>query len=118
MVVVLLAVGLNLGLPAFNTPSSHKLVLNVNYQQEYKIEVQSTAPIVFPVAKDGHVTVDVPVLPRSCSWRWFGLTIIDRSPYNRKLIYVVCEGKVVRRLSIRELEQLPLDESGTRKLNL
>jgi len=116
--IVALAVGLNLGLPPYNAPSTHNLVLNVNGHRTYKIQVQSTMLIDFPVSKDGRVTVDIPVLPRSCSWRWFGLTIVDRSPYGRRVIQVVCDGKVMRRLSIRELEKLPLDESGAHKLKL
>jgi hypothetical protein len=72
----------------------------------------------FPVSTSGEVVVDVPRLPGSCSLICCGIILRDGSPYNRKVIEVLRDGRLVRKLSLRQLQRLPLDSSGARKLAL
>jgi hypothetical protein len=49
---------------------------------------------------------------------WFGIAIRDGSPKSLKAIHILRDGRVIRRLSLRQLERLPLDASGARQVNL
>lgn len=70
----------------------------------------------FPVARDGQVTIDVPPLPLTCSSICVGFTIRDGSPNSLKAIHILRDGGGVRRLSLREVEKLPLDGAGGREI--
>jgi hypothetical protein len=72
----------------------------------------------FPVSPDGAVTIDVPRLPRSCSWVFFGFNITDGSPKSLKAIQIVRNGRIVRQLSLRQIEALSLDNRGVRQIKL
>ncbi len=82
--------------------------------------VRVTWPVTnqFPVSKDGQAVVEIPALPYSSSLICFGVKLTDGSPRSRKIVEVLRGDQVVRRLSLRELEHLPSDSSGARKLSL
>jgi hypothetical protein len=94
-------------LPRYNTPTSYKIQLETTKKANYR---------TFPVPESGNVTIDVPRLPRSCSWDWFCFTVIDGSPETRRLISIVRDGKVVHRYSIADLERLRTNGSNTIRL--
>ena len=110
--------GTALTLPKYNDPETYYLAIVAEPSHDYVVRIIGPAVADFPVSQDGRVTINVPQLPRSCSWICWGITIRDGSPYKRKAVHVLRDGKVVRRLSLAQLEQLPLDESGSRKLHL
>jgi hypothetical protein len=70
----------------------------------------------FPVSGSGEALVDIPALPRGCSLVCLGIKLQDGSPYNRKGIEVVRDDRVVCRLSLRQIERLPADSAGRRRL--
>lgn len=73
----------------------------------------------FPVAADGRVTFDVPTLPRGCDTYLFGfLKLSDGSPERVKAIHVLKNEKIVHKLSLQKLENLPVDADGYHILDL
>jgi hypothetical protein len=98
-------------------PLQYRLLLSgsaTNY------EIRVTWPITneFAVSKTGEAVIDVPALPHGCSLICLGVKLTDGSPRTRNVIDVVRSGNVVRRLSLRDLDRLPADASGARKLEL
>ena len=125
LVVVLLGVatlvvfGATLGLPVYNIPAQYRLSVVAKSPGDYVVRVAAiTLTNDFPVSPDGAVTIDVPRLPRSCSWVLFDFRVIDGSPKTFKAIHVIRNGRVVRRLSVRQIEGLPLDSQGARQIGL
>ena len=125
LVVVLLVVatlvifGAALALPAYNIPGQYRLHVATKSPEEYVVCVAAmTSTNDFPVSPDGAVTLDVPRLPRSCSWMFFGFSITDGSPKSLKAIHIMRDGRVIRRLSLRQIEALPLDSRGARQIRL
>ena len=49
---------------------------------------------------------------------WFGLTIRDGSPKRLKAIEILQDGRIIRQLSLRELERLPVDPTGVKQISL
>lgn len=98
-------------------PTQYRVVLS-DSSTNYGIRV--TWPITndFVVSKTGEALIDVPALPHGCSLICLGVKLTDGSPRSRKVIDVLRGGSVVRRLSLRELDRLPSDSSGARKLEL
>jgi hypothetical protein len=72
----------------------------------------------FHVSSSGEALVDVPALPGGCSQVCLGIKLSDGSQYGRKVIELVRDDRVVRRLSLRQMERLPEDASGRRKISL
>jgi len=82
--------------------------------------IRTTWPVTneFVISKTGEALIDVPALPRGgCSLVCLGIKLTDASPRSRKVIDVLRDGIVVRRLSLRELDRLPPNRSGARKLD-
>ena len=84
----------------------------------YEVQVVGATSATFPVAEDGSVSVNVPVLPRRCSLVCFGLTLFDGSPRTRKTIKVLRNGDVVRKMSLRDLTAIAPDPSGALRIEL
>lgn len=72
----------------------------------------------FAVSKDGQALVEIPALPHGCSLICLGIKLTDGSPRSRIIVEVLRGVQVVRRLSLRELERLPSDPAGAKKLGL
>jgi hypothetical protein len=115
---LVLIFGTVMALPKYNHPATYRLAVVTEPSHNYVVRVIGSEAADFAVAQDGRVTIDVPRLPRSCSWVCLGITIRDGSPYNSKAIQVLRDGKIVRRLSLRQLERLHMDEAGVRKMAL
>lgn len=110
--------GAALVLPAYNIPAQYRLGLAGNETSGFVVRVVGSATNDFPVAQNGEVTIDVPRLPRACSWMWFGIILRDGSPESRKAIHVLRDGRVIRWLSLRQLDCMPLDSAGTWQIRL
>src|SRR5262249_1638728 len=63
----------------------------------------------FSISANGEALVDIPALPRGCSLVCLGVKLQDGSPYNWKVVEVLRGGRVVRRLSLRQIDRLPAD---------
>jgi len=120
LVVIAIAVcaGLIRAYPTGNTPRTYNLLIETKEPRGLSVEVLSDRTLAFAVDDAGRVALQVPSLPRTCSWQWFGLKIVDGSPKTRKLIRVVRNGTAVRRLSIAQLEGIQPSPDGTIKLRL
>lgn len=108
--LLLFYVGLGTVMPVSNKPADYKIALITKKAGEYKVQVV-VGPncTTFPVGPDGQTTIHVPVIPKSCSLVWFWITVVDRSPENRRVISIIGNGQVVRKLSLRQLESMPRD---------
>jgi hypothetical protein len=95
----------------YNTPSQQKLHVQAASPTNCVVRVAETE--TFAVAADGRVVFDVPRLPRGCDTYLFGVIKIgDGNPENVPAIHVLRSGKVVRKLSLQKLEELPVDAEG------
>ena len=72
----------------------------------------------FSISTNGEGLIDIPALPGGCSLVCLGIKLQDGSPYNRKVLEVLRDGRVIRRLSLQQIERLPSDTSGRRTLSL
>ncbi len=115
---VIAAAGTARVLPAYNTPATYRLHLVSEPMQQYTVEVRGSKVTSFPVTVEGRVTIEVPVLPRRCSWVCFGIRILDGSPKTRKAVVVTNNGRVVRRFSTQQLERLQQNASNERVIKL
>jgi hypothetical protein len=121
-IVIVVAVALSLSgcvqaLHAYNTPGQEKLHVVIARSGQYAVRIQDHTESVVP--PDGRVLVDVPALPRGCSVYLFGcIKLRDGSPERVRAIQVLRDGKVVRRLSLRTLHDLPIDSDGYRVVKL
>jgi hypothetical protein len=98
-------------------PAQYRVVLSGS-STNYAICLTWPVPKEFGVSRTGEVVVDVLAIPHGCSLVCLGIKLTDGSARSRKVIEVLQAGRVVRRLSVRELENLPADSSGTRKLDV
>ena len=104
-------------LHAYNTPGQEKLHVVTARDGQYVVRIEDHTETVVP--PDGRVLVDVPTLPRGCSVYFFGfIKVSDGSPEGVRAIQVLRDGKVVRRLSLRTIHELPLDSDGYRVVKL
>ena len=109
--------GCTYALHPHSEPVQEKLHLLGDHSGPYVIQVQDQGEIVVPT--DGRVVVDVHALARACSVYLFGfIKTKNGAPERLPAIYILREGRVVRRLSLRTLHDLPLDPEGYRVLKL
>jgi len=118
LAALFVAVGLRKATPRYNNPATYRVRLQTETEGHYRIDIQAPQMLTFLVSSNREATVNIPRLPRACCWDLFGFTLVDGSPNTRRLIWVVRDDVVVRRLSIVELERLPLDSDGTIRLKL
>jgi len=104
-------------LHAYNQPGPERLHLVSKRSGTVLIRVAGHDETLVPA--DGRVEINVPRLPRGCSVNLFGLIKMgDGSPERVRAIHVVRDGKVVRKLSLDNIHELPLEPDGYRKLTL
>ena len=72
----------------------------------------------FSISQTGDAIIDIPALPHGCNLTCLGITLKDGSPRSRKVVQVFREERVVRRLSIEEIDDLSARGSGTVRLDL
>ncbi len=119
-----ICLGLTLGLSGctyalqpYNTPGPEKLQIVSARTGLYAIRIDGHGDT--PVGPDGRVIVAVPALPRGCSPYLFGLIKIgDGSPERLKAVHVLRNGNIVRKLSLREIHDLPTNPDGYRLVKL
>jgi hypothetical protein len=104
-------------LHAYNQPGPERLHLVSKRSGTLLIRVEGHDETLVPA--DGRVEINVPRLPRGCSVYLVGIIKMrDGSPERVRAIHVVRDGKVVRKLSLDDIHDLPLEPGGYRKLKL
>jgi hypothetical protein len=104
-------------LQAYNTPGQERLHFVNASGGQYAVRIEDNPQTLVP--PDGRVLVDVPRLPRGCSVYLFGvIKLSDGSPERVRAIQVLRNGKVVRRLSLQTIHNLPLDSDDYRMVKL
>ena len=84
----------------------------------YVVRVTWPATNEFPISQTGNAIIDIPALPRGCSLICLGVKLREGSSRSRKVVDVVRGDRVVRRLSVQELDDLSAKGSGTVRLDL
>jgi hypothetical protein len=100
------------------TPPMQYRVVLTGPSTNYGIRLTWPVTNEFVVSRSGEAVIDIPALPHGCSLICLGVKLTDGSPRSRKVVDVLRDRSVVRRLSLRELDRLPPDSSGARKLEL
>jgi len=105
-------------LPPPNAPSVQRLSVVASAPEEYSIRVAATLGATFAVPPSGEVLVEIPSLPRTCSQYFLGMRVSNGSPKAKKAVLVSRRGRVVKKLSLNDLDRLPVDATGRRQLRL
>jgi len=116
--LALLAIGCGLALPPYNEPFEEKVVVIGLPPRDAQFRIEADVPVDVPIGPDGRTTLPFPVLPRECSSYLFGICVRDRSVEARKLLELRQDGRIVARVSVRQLRQLPVDRAGYHELRL
>jgi len=115
LTLVLLLTGCVYRLQAYNRPGPEKLHIVTTRPGEYRVRIENHGET--PVPPDGRVVLEIPTLPRGCSPYLFGfIKLGDGRPERLRAIQVVRDGKVIRKLSLVDIHDLPLDGDGYRLL--
>jgi hypothetical protein len=99
-------------------PAQYRIKIGADQPTNCTIRVTWPHTKEFSFSTSGEAVVDVPALPHGCSYVCLGIRLCDGSPYSRKIIQLVRGGQIVRHMSLREVDELPADASGTRRLSL
>jgi hypothetical protein len=95
----------------YNQPSHHKVRLDPLQPGLWAVRVSDAT---YPLSQEGSVAFDVPRLERTCTTRFLGIKVREQNPDDLPLIQITKDGRTVKKLSIRKLENLPLDQQGFR----
>jgi len=114
----LVANGCVLALPGYNSPFTEKMIVLAEDPSAISVQIEDGGQGALPVAEDGRLVLEFPVLPRECSTYLLGVRLKDRSVEARKIIQLVRDGRVVKMLSVNQLRRLPIDEQGFHKVRL
>lgn len=116
--VAFVANGCVLVLPGYNTPFSEKMVVLAKDPSAFSVQIEDGGQGSLPVAEDGRLILEFPVLPRECSTYLLGVRLKERSVEARKIIHIVRDGRVVKKLSVNRLRRLPPDEQGFHRVKV
>jgi hypothetical protein len=97
-------------------PAQYRLHLSTS-ATNYTVRVTWITTNEFPVSNTGDAVIDIPALPHSCSLVCLGVKLTDNSLRSRKIVEILRDGRVVQRLSVRELDRLVSEGSGTVRLH-
>ncbi len=105
-----------------NIPTIQTLRINGDTPQNYLVRVDDSVRdrhVDYPVASNGLVSFQVPSLPSGCAVRLFGLVkISDHRPEDVRAFQLARDGKTVRRLSLDDISNLPLDSNNIRQVKV
>jgi hypothetical protein len=101
-------------LPLSTLPSQQRLKIVDASAEPCAIRLRIHDPKEYRVAKDGRITVDVPGDSGECSVYLFDLIPVQRgaNPLTAKTFEIVEGDKTVRKLSLKEISELPMDAEG------
>lgn len=116
MLAILSLTGCVYRLPPVVPPSKQQLLLTASDPGQYTVQVRDSD---YHVPTDGRVVFGVPAMRSGCSVSFFGIPVHRAADITReKMIAVVVSGTVVRRLSLRDLLELPVDGDGYHRLSI
>jgi hypothetical protein len=97
-------------LHSYNSPAQQKICVQSPSPERFVIRIADAQD--YPVAADGRVTFDVPRLPRGCATYFLGVKVSDSRSEDVRAIHLLRDGSVVRRLSLAQIDKLPVDVEG------
>jgi hypothetical protein len=118
--VVLLLGGCAYRLPPAVSASENHIRIVATAPSLYLLRVNTDTTYEVRVPNDGRVTFTVPYHRSSCGVYLFDKVKVggESDPLQQWQIRVLRNGKQVRKLSLRELGQLPADQAGYRLLTM
>ncbi len=105
-------------LAASSHPTDVGLRLRTSQPEQYVARVDLNPPADYPFAADGRVKFTVPQFRNGCTVYCLGVKTRDGDPEARRVIALIQGKQVVRRLSLAEISELPLDETGYRPIEV
>lgn len=117
---VLLLSGCAYRLPPSVPPSQDRVRIVATNPEEFVLRIETETTAEIPVPADGGVTFSVPWYRRSCGVYLFNQIRVGGygDPLQQWHVLVIHKGKVVRRLSLRQVQNLDADQAGYRVLNV
>ncbi|MBL0161508.1 MAG: hypothetical protein IPP47_31220 [Bryobacterales bacterium] len=96
-------------------PSQYKIQVVTASPERYSLDVDGHR---YQISKEGNVEFKLPLMSGGCRTYLFDHIPLSvyHDPAKQKVVSVVRNDKMVRRLSFLELQALPLGNSGTRLL--
>jgi hypothetical protein len=90
-------------------PYTVRLRLDTKTPELYRIRLAVREPREFPLDADGRVSFTLSPVRQGRDWYWFGVgRLTDGSGWGDPVIHVLREGRVVRKLSLSEINKLPV----------
>ena len=107
-------------LPAPTPPTQDRIRVVATVPGQYVLRVQTGTVTDIPVPADGRVTVNVPAYHMPCEVYLFNEIRVggNDDPLQRWKLLVIHDGKVVRRVSLRQVQALNADPAGYRLLDV
>lgn len=119
LVVCLFTNGCVYALQPRGAPYDVKLRLDTYAPWRCRLLVATPEMPTFAVGTNGVVDVSIPSLPGGCRTFFLGrIPLSDHGPQTRRVVYVFRDAEVLKRLSIRDIEELPRNEVGERVLKI
>ena len=114
LVLTAMLTGCAYRLPAGTVPSQQRLKVAGVSAEPYVVRLRIHDPNEYRVAMDGRITIDVPADRGECSVYLFDLIRVQRgvNPLTAKRFEIVQGDKNVRKLSLKEIVELPMDAEG------
>jgi hypothetical protein len=100
-----------------NAPTQVKLRILSSNPEKYSISVAEET--IYPVLPDGRIVIHIPLLPSGCATYLLGVKVSDgASSYDVAAIQLKKDGQTIRKISLNNLAELPVDEQGYRLLKV
>lgn len=111
--LALLASGCVYALRTASQPTDVKLHVQASQPPQHVVRVALDSPADYPVASDGRVQFTVPRFSNGCDVYVFGfIKTRDGSAESVRVVELRRDARVVRRLSLAQISQLPRDDAG------
>lgn len=106
-------------LPPPVPPAQRQLRLIASSPERYAVTVNFGSPTTYQVPRDGRVLVTVPAY-HTCGVYLFGVLKVrsENAPFKEWKISFSREGKIVRKLSLQDVNDLPTDNAGYHLLRI
>jgi len=113
LLLAFLASGCVNALHVASQPTDVKLRVQASHPQQHIVRVALDSPADYPVASDGRVEFTVPRFSDGCDVYVFGvIKTRDGSAESVRVVELRRDARVVRRLSLAQIAELPKDDAG------
>ena len=111
--LALFATGCVYALRTASQPTDVKLRVQASQPQQHMVRVALDSPADYPVASEGRVQFTVPRFNHGCDVYVLGfIKTRDGSAERVRVVELRRDARVVRRLSLAQISELPRDEAG------